>query len=148
LGKWKLRVLRGPETAREEFEDTADVFFAAVGTFNRWHWPDIPGLNDFKGRLVHSANWDVGEGLNDWSDKRIGVIGAVRLSSARPLVYRFVTPDRVARRYNWSLRYNLKLLIWTISSGVRPGCFLRFLVKFWRNSLMKMREIVCVSLLL
>jgi cation diffusion facilitator CzcD-associated flavoprotein CzcO len=82
LGKWKLRILRGPETAREEFEDTADVFFAAVGTFNRWHWPDIPGLNDFKGRLVHSANWDVGEGLNDWSDKRIGVIGAVRLSSA------------------------------------------------------------------
>jgi cation diffusion facilitator CzcD-associated flavoprotein CzcO len=26
---------------------------------SKWKWPAIPGLHDFKGKLVHSANWYV-----------------------------------------------------------------------------------------
>lgn len=38
--------------------DTADVLISARGVLNDWKMPDIPGLNDFKGELMHSANWD------------------------------------------------------------------------------------------
>lgn len=35
----------------------ADVLIMAEGELNRWSWPDIEGLKDFKGSLVHSAAW-------------------------------------------------------------------------------------------
>ena len=68
----------------EEFEDTADVLFLGTGSLSRWSWPDIEGLKDFKGRLMHSAQWDVSEGsweegVKDWGNKTVGVIGIVRV---------------------------------------------------------------------
>ncbi|TFY70634.1 hypothetical protein EVG20_g2373 [Dentipellis fragilis] len=64
----------------EEFEDTADVLFMGTGTLSRWGWPDIPGLEEFGGKLVHSAQWDTAEGgwentVKGWEDKTVGVIG-------------------------------------------------------------------------
>ncbi|KAI0293015.1 hypothetical protein B0F90DRAFT_1766340, partial [Multifurca ochricompacta] len=41
----------------------------------------IPGLGDFRGRVLHSALWDVNEEggweeyVRDWGDKAIGIIG-------------------------------------------------------------------------
>jgi cation diffusion facilitator CzcD-associated flavoprotein CzcO len=35
-------------------------------------WPKIPGLQDFKGHVTHSAQWDHSY---DYSNKRIAVIG-------------------------------------------------------------------------
>jgi len=84
-GLWRLRVRRvGSEEAGEKFEieDTADVLFLGVGWLNRPRWPDISGLRRFRGRLLHTALWDVGdtdgEQDNDgvpriWHDKTIGV---------------------------------------------------------------------------
>lgn len=43
---------------KETFEDIADVFMTGAGVLNDWKWPDISGLKDFKGTLLHSANWD------------------------------------------------------------------------------------------
>ena len=37
-----------------------------------WKWPDIPGLDSFKGKLLHSARWD---NSYDYEGKVIGVIG-------------------------------------------------------------------------
>lgn len=69
----------------EVFEDTADVLFLGTGLLSRWSWPDIEGLNSFKGKLMHSAQWDLHgegqawkEGVKDWEDKNVGVIGLVR----------------------------------------------------------------------
>lgn len=84
-GLWRLRVRRAGE---EETEDTADVLFLGVGLLNRPRWPDIPGLREFRGRLLHTAQWDVGMlnvdgSLDDngvphtWHDKVVGVIGNV-----------------------------------------------------------------------
>lgn len=39
-----LKVLR-------EFDDEADILLHATGILNRWDYPDIPGLKDFKGRV-------------------------------------------------------------------------------------------------
>lgn len=38
--------------------DQCDVLISATGALNNWKWPDIPGLHDFKGKLMHSARWD------------------------------------------------------------------------------------------
>ena len=50
----------------------ANVVITAVGQLNRPKMPDIPGMETFKGRLFHSAEWP--EDL-DISDKRVAVIG-------------------------------------------------------------------------
>lgn len=40
---------------------------------SHWAWPDIKGLHDFRGKLVHTASWD--DSL-DLTNKRVAVIGA------------------------------------------------------------------------
>lgn len=40
------------------FADQADVVIQATGALNNWRWPNIPGLHDFGGKLLHSASWD------------------------------------------------------------------------------------------
>ncbi|KAK1226783.1 hypothetical protein PQX77_010220 [Marasmius sp. AFHP31] len=86
-GKWQLIIQRPTENGEfKDFEDKADVLFTALGGLSRWKWPDIEGLHDFRGKVIHSANWETGEGSGDphlgwedsvksWGDKRVGVIG-------------------------------------------------------------------------
>lgn len=42
----------------ETFEEDADVLISARGSLNEISWPNIPGLNDFQGEVMHSANWN------------------------------------------------------------------------------------------
>lgn len=56
LGKWFVQILN-TETD-ETFEDSADVLMTGTGLLNEWKWPSIPGLQSFKGQLLHSACWD------------------------------------------------------------------------------------------
>jgi cation diffusion facilitator CzcD-associated flavoprotein CzcO len=49
-----------------------DVLISGVGQLSRPGWPDIRGMDDFRGHAFHSAEWDHGYGLQD---KRIAVIG-------------------------------------------------------------------------
>ncbi|KAJ5640723.1 hypothetical protein N7528_000348 [Penicillium herquei] len=39
---------------------------------NSWKWPKIPGLHDFKGKVMHSATWDT---QYDYTNQRVAVIG-------------------------------------------------------------------------
>lgn len=72
-GKWRVRVcpLRSckdrtsadfPQVKNtvddSVFEDFCDVLVSATGALNDWKWPNVPGLHDFKGKLLHSASWD------------------------------------------------------------------------------------------
>lgn len=43
---------------KTEFQDTADVVISARGGLNQVAWPKIDGIEDFKGKLVHSGAWD------------------------------------------------------------------------------------------
>lgn len=56
------------------FSDWCHYLINAGGILNNWRWPDIPGLHDFQGKLVHSANWP-----RDWEyrdkDLKVAVIG-------------------------------------------------------------------------
>ncbi|KAI0077436.1 FAD/NAD-binding domain-containing protein [Panus rudis PR-1116 ss-1] len=81
-GKWHVRIRRpmmlpNGEIKYEEFEDTADMLFSGTGALSRWNWPDIKGLKDYQGTLVHGAHWDVDADTwkEGWQDKTVAVIG-------------------------------------------------------------------------
>lgn len=56
VGKWFVQMQ--DLKSGEYFEDSADVLMTGTGLLNDWKWPSIPGLQSFKGQLLHSANWD------------------------------------------------------------------------------------------
>ncbi|KAK5746397.1 hypothetical protein LTR17_000777 [Elasticomyces elasticus] len=53
--------------------DHGDVLITAIGVLNLWEWPKIPGLSDFEGKLMHSADYDTDF---DVQGKNVAVIGA------------------------------------------------------------------------
>lgn len=50
----------------------ADVVVSAVGLFGAPRYPDIAGLADFTGDLMHTSEWDAGV---DLTGKRVAVVG-------------------------------------------------------------------------
>ncbi|GAD92007.1 flavin-binding monooxygenase-like family protein [Paecilomyces variotii No. 5] len=70
-GRWTVNI-KNLQTG-EVIEDTAEVVINCSGALNNWKWPDIPGLDTFKGTLVHTARYP--QDL-DLTGKRVGVIGA------------------------------------------------------------------------
>ncbi|KAJ7175158.1 FAD/NAD-P-binding domain-containing protein [Mycena crocata] len=103
-GKWTVRI----QHDNVEFEETCDVLLLAIGSLSRWHWPNIEGLKEFGGTVVHSAQWNVGdgaweEGVKDWGDKTVGIIGngssGIQIASAiHPNIKRMVN---YARSKTW-----------------------------------------------
>ena len=69
--KWHVKIQN--LATKEIHEDIGDVFMTGIGSLNEWKWPDLKGLHDFKGPLLHSANWDPDF---DPKDKTVAVIGA------------------------------------------------------------------------
>jgi cation diffusion facilitator CzcD-associated flavoprotein CzcO len=73
--KWKTAVsVTGGKDSEfgSTYTITSDFLISAVGQLNVPKLPDIPGLADFKGRLMHSARWDWSYNLEG---KKIAVIG-------------------------------------------------------------------------
>lgn len=58
-GLWTLtlRHTAGPDEG-STFEDTAHMVIQATGILSAWDWPDIPGIKSFKGKILHTADWD------------------------------------------------------------------------------------------
>ena len=63
-GKWTINTSKG--------DYTATVFVSCSGGLSQPAMPDIKGLQDFKGKLFHSARWDHSY---DLKDKTVAVIG-------------------------------------------------------------------------
>lgn len=76
-GQWRLALLDRSETAGEgegvAREDRCDILVSATGILNAWRYPDIPGLDAFGGKLMHSARWD--ESFHFDETTRVAVIG-------------------------------------------------------------------------
>ena len=51
----------------------ADVLINAAGILNHYRYPDIHGLDSYRGRLIYTADWDHSV---DLAGKRVNVIGA------------------------------------------------------------------------
>ncbi|KAF2841012.1 FAD/NAD(P)-binding domain-containing protein [Patellaria atrata CBS 101060] len=69
-GHWNL-TLQNPQNGAIS-KDWCHVFVNGTGILNNWAWPEIEGLHDFQGPLMHSAAWDHSV---DFKDKAVGVIG-------------------------------------------------------------------------
>jgi cation diffusion facilitator CzcD-associated flavoprotein CzcO len=67
-GKWHVTIEQGGKI----IHDVGDLLINACGVFNTWKWPDVDGLKDFQGHLVHSAQW-----IDDYDfqGKNVGLIG-------------------------------------------------------------------------
>ncbi|KAI0976925.1 hypothetical protein F4678DRAFT_129251 [Xylaria arbuscula] len=52
--------------------DHCDILINAGGVLNHWRWPNITGLDNYKGILLHTANWDETVELEG---KNVGLIG-------------------------------------------------------------------------
>ena len=59
-----------------------------------WKWPDIPGIQDFKGKLYHTASYDDSV---DLTDKRVAVIGS---GSSGVQTVATISKD-VSKLYHW-----------------------------------------------
>lgn len=69
-GRWKVDFK--DVTTGQTFTKECDVLLSAVGGFSKLREPRFPGLDQFKGRVFHTADWDHSFA---WQDKRIAVIG-------------------------------------------------------------------------
>ena len=89
---WTMKIKNLENEA--EFDDHVDFIIDGGGILNRWKWPNIPGLNDFQGVLLHSANWSHN---TDLSGKRVALIGAGSSGvQILPNIY-----DKVSKVYTW-----------------------------------------------
>lgn len=92
-GQWTVEIedLKAGRT----FKDSCDFIINCTGVLNKWKWPaGIDGLHDFKGQLLHSAQWNQAV---DLKGKRVALVGAG--SSAvqiLPNIY-----DDVEKVYTW-----------------------------------------------
>ncbi|RTE75112.1 hypothetical protein BHE90_010446 [Fusarium euwallaceae] len=78
----------------KQWEEECNVFLNGTGFVNAWKWPDIPGLQSFKGRIFHTANYQEGY---DLKEKRVAVIGSG--SSGVQTVASIY--DDVSKLYTW-----------------------------------------------
>ncbi|ORY00542.1 flavin-binding monooxygenase-like protein [Clohesyomyces aquaticus] len=73
--KWKVDVkVTGGKDAEfsPQYTIESDFLISAVGQLNQPRYPEIEGLENFKGKKMHSARWDWSYGLQG---RKIGVIG-------------------------------------------------------------------------
>lgn len=66
---WRVG-LRLPDGSEETL--VANALVSASGLFNAPHMPDIPGIEDYEGRMFHTTVWDHDF---DYSDKSVALIG-------------------------------------------------------------------------
>lgn len=69
-GRWQVTT-RGADGAHNEL--TARFLVSAIGELKDPHYPDIPGLRDFSGELLHSARWRPDVALEG---RRVAIIGS------------------------------------------------------------------------
>ncbi|KAK0618273.1 hypothetical protein B0T17DRAFT_331851 [Bombardia bombarda] len=69
-GLWNLEI-QNLQTG-EVIKDSAHFVVDGSGILNNWKWPDVEGLQDYQGTLIHTARWPKDF---DHTDKVVAVIG-------------------------------------------------------------------------
>ncbi|KAF2815551.1 FAD dependent oxidoreductase [Mytilinidion resinicola] len=95
-GKWRV----GVQSSSGDSIDEADFLITATGHFSDPILPTYPGMNEYKGHLRHSSNWDPNF---DPKGKRIAVIGngASGIQVLPPLQKVAAHIDHYARSKTW-----------------------------------------------
>ncbi|KAN0105870.1 FAD/NAD(P)-binding domain containing protein [Hyaloscypha variabilis] len=66
---WEVELSHDGKISKEK----CNVLVNGSGVVNKWKWPAVEGLHDFKGVLAHSAAWDT---TIDWAGKKVAIIGS------------------------------------------------------------------------
>ncbi|KAF5362008.1 hypothetical protein D9756_002403 [Leucocoprinus leucothites] len=69
-GHWDVEITDG--TSGTVTRDYGHFLLNATGFLNHWKWPDIPGLDSFEGKVLHTARWDKDLEL---PDKHVAILG-------------------------------------------------------------------------
>ena len=69
--QWKITVMKN-NNSQDTFVDYADFFVNGGGFLNAWKWPQVKGLQNFRGPKLHTATWDDSV---DLTDKKVLVVG-------------------------------------------------------------------------
>jgi len=95
-GGWRIRTADG-------FETSTRALVTAMGCLSAVNWPDIPGLRDFQGRLLHTAQWP--HEPVDFSGRRVGIIGtgASAVQAIPRIAERAASLTVFQRTANWVL---------------------------------------------
>jgi hypothetical protein len=56
-GQWTVKLRQNhPGTKPEEFEEKCDVLLHATGFLNNFKWPEVKGLEKFKGKVIRKSH--------------------------------------------------------------------------------------------
>ncbi|KAL2862443.1 flavin-containing monooxygenase [Aspergillus lucknowensis] len=76
-GIWDVKIRqRDANGVVHEIEDDCDLLIGAYGILSRWDFPDIPGVDTFKGSMIHTAGWPDDYQTEQWKGQRVAVIGS------------------------------------------------------------------------
>ena len=102
-GQWQFATDQGDQLQSR-------FFVCSTGPLNQLRWPDIPGLERFKGARLHSARWDHDQAM---AGQRVAVIGTGSTASQLipPIAQQAKAMHVFQRTANWVLprldrRYN------------------------------------------
>lgn len=74
---WLLEISRiNPDGSTTNFTDECDILLHATGVLNNFKWPDVKGLDSFKGKVIHTARWDEDYQQEQWKQDHVAVIGS------------------------------------------------------------------------
>lgn len=75
-GTWTVNIKqKQADGSFKSITENCDLLLGAIGILDRWEMPKIPGLEKFKGRIMHTAGWDPEYGKEEWKNDRVAVIG-------------------------------------------------------------------------
>ena len=122
-GRWRFLTERG-----ERFE--SQFFICSTGPLSQPRWPDIPGLDDFRGERLHSARWDDGVGMQG---KRVGVIGtgSTAVQLVPPIAAKAAQVHVFQRTANWVLPRLERKYRWFDRGLARLSPYTALVRRFW-----------------
>ncbi|KAF4337270.1 sterigmatocystin biosynthesis monooxygenase stcW [Fusarium beomiforme] len=76
-GFWRVFVRETlPNGEYRDYHQDAEILVNNSGSQHNYQWPDVEGLDKFKGTLLHTAAWDERFDEDAWKDKTVCVIGS------------------------------------------------------------------------
>jgi len=76
-GQWTVKLRQShPGSEPREFEEKCDLLLHATGILNNFKWPEIEGLEKFKGKVVHTARWPKDYQKEQWKNESVAIIGS------------------------------------------------------------------------
>ncbi|KAL9108033.1 MAG: hypothetical protein Q9227_007139 [Pyrenula ochraceoflavens] len=76
-GEWLVRIRQThSDGTTREFDDYCHLLLHGTGILNNYKWPNIEGMDKFKGKIIHTARWPKEYQKEQWKEDRVAVIGS------------------------------------------------------------------------